>query len=98
MIRSSPKGCVPLGIYREKETKGLMNESYGGFWVVRNYKVDSHNGALKAIMCSQCHVTPLRSYMVRFRKSRVLIETDRTHGVTHSIGCPSSLVNSTRRV
>ena len=43
------KGCVPLGNYREKDTKGLMMESYGGCWVVMNYKDDGHNGGLKAI-------------------------------------------------
>ena len=57
-----PKGCVPLGTYREKEIKGLMMESQGDYWVVRSYNDDGHNGALKAIMCS---VTPMRSYMVR---------------------------------
>ena len=63
--RVSPKGCVPLGIYRVEETKGLINEIHGDCWVVRSCNADSHNGALKAMMCIQCHVTPMGSYMVR---------------------------------
>jgi len=98
VIRLFSKGYVPLGAYREEETKGLLMESQGDCWVVRSYKVDGHNVALKAIMCSQCHVTPMGSYMFRFRKSIVLVETDWTHRVTHLLGCPSSWVNSTRRV
>ena len=39
-------------------------ESYGDCWVVSSYKVDGHNGALKAMMCTQHHVTPMGSYMV----------------------------------
>ena len=72
-----------MGTYREENTKGFMIECYGDYWVVRSYKVDGHNGALKAIMCSQCHVTPVGSYMVISKKSRVLVGTDGTHGVTH---------------
>ena len=63
----SPKGCVLLGTYRKEETKGLMMKSHEDCSVVRSYKADGHNGALKAIMCSQCYVTPMGGYMVRSR-------------------------------
>ena len=39
---------------------------------VRSYNVDGHNGALKVMMCTQCHVTPKISYMVGFRKVKRL--------------------------
>ena len=83
-----PKSYVPLGTYRKKETKGLIIEIQGDCWVTRSYKVDGHNDALKVIICSQCHVTPMGSYMVGSGQSRV-VGTDRTHGMTHSIGCSS---------
>ena len=63
-----PKGCVPLGTYRVEETKGLIDESYGDCWVARSCNADGLNEALKATLCIQCHVTPIESYMVRFRK------------------------------
>ena len=79
-----------VGVERKEETKGLIMEIQGDCSVMKSYKVDGHNGELNAIMCSQCHVTPMGSYMVRSRKSRVLVETDRIHGAIHLIGCPSS--------
>ena len=63
-----PKGCVPLGTYRVEETKGLIDESYGDCWVTRSCNADGHNEALKAMVCIQCHKTPMGSYMVRSRK------------------------------
>ena len=65
---------MPLGTYREEETKGLIDESYGDCWVAKTYKDDGHNGALKAMLCIQCHVTPKRNYMVRSRKVKRLNE------------------------
>ena len=62
---------MPLGIYRSEEIKGLIIETKGDCWVMTSYKAGGHNGALKVIMCSQCHVTPMGSYMVRSRKSRI---------------------------
>ena len=64
--------CVPLGTYRVEETKGLIDESYGDCWVARSCNADGHNGALKAMMCTQCHVTPMGSYMVGSRKVKRL--------------------------
>ena len=85
-----PSKVVSLWVLIEwRRPRASLMESYGDCWAVRSYKADSHNGALKAMMCTQCHVTPMRSYMVRPRRSRVLIGTDHTHGATHSIGCPS---------
>ena len=68
--RMYTKGCVPLRTYRKKETNGLIIEIQGDCWVTRSYKVDGHNEALKSIMCSQCHVTFMGSYMVRSGQSR----------------------------
>ena len=62
---------MPLGIYRSEETKCLIMEIQGDCWAMKSYKADGHNRALKAIMCSQCHVTPMGSYMVRSGKLRV---------------------------
>ena len=50
----SPKDCVSLGIYKKGLTIELCLKSYN----------------LMAIMCSQCHVTPTGSYMVKYGKSR----------------------------
>ena len=66
--KKSPKGCVPLSTYKVEETKGLIDESYRDYWVARSYNVDGHNGALKAMVCIQCHITPMGSYMFRSRK------------------------------
>ena len=51
-LQISPKGCIPLGTYRVEETKGLIDESYGDCWVTRSCNADSHNGALKAMICT----------------------------------------------
>ena len=59
-------------IERVRETKGLIMESYGDYWVVRSYKANDHNEALKTMICSQCHVTPMVSYMIRSRKVKNL--------------------------
>ena len=67
-----PKGCVPLGTYKVEETKGLIDESYVDCWVAKSYKADGYNGVLKAIICTQCHVTPMGSYMVGSRKVKRL--------------------------
>ena len=37
----------------------------------RGYIVDGYNGALKTIMYSQLHVTPMESDMIRYEKLRV---------------------------
>ena len=63
-----PKGCAPLGTYRVEETNGLIDESHEDCWVARSCNADGHNGALKAMMCIYCHITPMGSYMVRSRK------------------------------
>ena len=63
-----PKGCATLGTYRVEETKGLIDENYGDYWVARSYNADGYNGALNAMMCIQCYITPMGSYMVRSRK------------------------------
>ena len=81
---------MPLGINRVEETKGLIDESHGDCWVARSCNVDGHNGALKVLMCIQCHITPMGSYMLDLDQSKDLMGTDRTHGVTQLIGCPSS--------
>ena len=70
-LQMSPKGCVPLGTYRVEETKGFIHEGYGDSWVARSCNADDLNGALKAMLCIQYHVTPMRSYMVRSGQSRV---------------------------
>ena len=64
----SPKSCVPLDIYRVKETKGLIDESYRNCWVARSCNADGRNGALKAMMYIQCHIALMGGYMVRSRK------------------------------
>lgn len=66
--KKSPKGCVPLGFYRVEETKGSIDESYEDCWVARSCNANGYNRALKAMICIQCHITPMRSYMVRSRK------------------------------
>ena len=58
-----------MSTYRKEETKCFIRESYVDCWVVRSYKVDDHNEALKAMMCTQCHITPMRSYMFNIRSS-----------------------------
>ena len=67
-LQMSPKGCVPLGTYRVEETKGLIDESYRDCLVARSCNSDGLNEALKVMICIQCHVTPMGSYMVRSRK------------------------------
>jgi len=54
---SSPKGCAPLGIYRLEETNGLIDgmETVGLQGVTILMAI---MGTLKAMMCTQCHVTP----------------------------------------
>ena len=42
-IERSPKGCVPLGIYRVKETKGLTD----GMETVGLYESNGHNGSIE---------------------------------------------------
>ena len=65
----SPKGCVPLGTYRVEETKGLIDgKSWGLLGCIRSYNADGHNGVVKAMMCIQCYITLMGSYMVRSRK------------------------------
>ena len=71
--QSVPQRMCPFGTYRMEETKGLIDESYRDYWVARSYKADGPNGALKAMMCTQCHVIPMRNYMVRFGKVKRLM-------------------------
>ncbi len=55
--RAVPKGCVPLGIYGVEETKGLID----GMRIVGLQGVTTSMAimrALKAMKCTQCHVTP----------------------------------------
>ena len=47
-------------IERRRPRVSLM-ESYGDYWVVRSYKGDGYNEALKAMMCTQYHVNPMGS-------------------------------------
>ena len=42
-IERSPKGCVPLGIYRVKETKGLID----GIGTIGLHGSNGHNGSIK---------------------------------------------------
>ena len=39
-----PKGCVPLGIYRVEETKGLID----GIGTVGLHGADGHNGSIES--------------------------------------------------
>ena len=39
----SPKGCVPLGTYRVKKTRGLID----GMGTVGLHKANGHNGSIK---------------------------------------------------
>ena len=39
----SPKGCVPLGIYRVEETKGLID----GMGIVGLHGANGHNGSIE---------------------------------------------------
>ena len=58
-IPGSPKGCVPLGIYRVEETKGLID----GIRTVGLHGVDDRNGSIEghvvySMPCnSACEVT-----------------------------------------
>ena len=54
---SSHKGCAPLGTYRVEETKGFIDgiEIVGLQGVAMLMAI---MGAMKAMMCTQCHVTP----------------------------------------
>ena len=52
--------------------RASLMESYGDCWVVKSYKADGHNGALKAMICTQYYVTPMGSYMVRFGRVKKL--------------------------
>ena len=51
-----------------EETNGLIDECYGDYCVARSYNADGLNGASKAMMYIQCHITLMGSYMVKFRK------------------------------
>ena len=70
-VQAFLKGCAPLCNYRNEEIKGLIMGIQVDCWVMRSYKADGHNGVLKVIMCSQCHITLIGNYMVRSGKLRV---------------------------
>ena len=42
-VPGSPKGCVPLGIYRVEETKGLID----GMGTIGLQGADGHNGSIE---------------------------------------------------
>ena len=69
MRTKSPQKVVSLWVLieRRKPRVSLM-ESDGDCWVARSYTTDGHNGALKVMMCTQYHVTPMEGYMVGSRK------------------------------
>ena len=41
-MSGSPKGCMPLGVYRVEETKGLID----GMGTVGLHGVNDHNGSI----------------------------------------------------
>ena len=83
---SSPKGCVPLGIYRVEKTKGLIDR----IGTVGLQRAAGHNGSIEGL---DVHLMPCNPpWEVTWSDlgvSRDSMGTDRTHGATHSIGCPS---------
>ena len=87
-VQGSPKGCVPLGIYRVEETKGLIDR----MWTVGLQGTAGHNGSIEGLDVHSMPCNPLwEATWLDLRESRDLMGTDRTHGVTHLVGCPSQL-------
>ena len=82
----SPKGYVPLGIYRVEETKGLID----GMGIVGLHGVDGHNGSIEGhVVYSMPCNSPLEVTWSDLRESRDSMGTDCTHRATHSVGRPS---------
>ena len=71
-VQMDPLKVVPISVLIDVEgDQGSHDGELWDCWVVRSYKVDGYNGALKAIMCSQYHVTPMGSYTVRTGQLRI---------------------------
>ena len=82
----SPKGCVPLGIYKVEETKGLIN----GMRIVGLHGADGHNGSIEGhVVYSMQSNSPWGAAWSDLGESRDSMGTDRTHGATHLEGCPN---------
>ena len=80
---SSPKGCVPLGIYRVEETKGLID----GMGTVGLQGVDDHNGSIKG---HDVHsMPPWEVTWSNLEESKDLMGINRTYRAIHSVGCPN---------
>ena len=77
---------MSLGIYRVEETKGLID----GMGIVGLQGADGHNESIEGhvVYSMPCN----SSWEVTWSdlgESRDSMGTDRTHGVTHSVGCPN---------
>ena len=57
ILERVPKGCMPLGPYRVEETKGLL-DGMGTVGLQEVAMLMAIMGTLKAMMCTQCHLTP----------------------------------------
>ena len=66
-IRVSPKVVSFWVLIEWRRPRVLLMRIMGTVGFTRSCNADGHNGALKAMMCIRCHITPLGSYKVRSR-------------------------------
>ena len=86
---------MPLGIYGVEKTRGLIE----GMGTIGLAETNGHNESIKdhVVRSMPCNFS-WEATKTDLGVSRDSIGTDRTHGATHSIGCPNPRVDSTRRV
>ena len=77
---------MPLGIYRVKETKGLIDV----MGTVGLQGADGHNGSIEGhvVYSIPCN-SSWEATWSNLGEPRDSMGTDRTHGVTRSVGRPS---------
>ena len=93
--RCPPKGRVPLGTYRVKETRGLIDgmetrSLIDGMGTVRLAETNGHNESIEGhVMYSMPCNSPWEVTWSNLGESRDSMGTDHTHEATYSIGCPN---------
>jgi len=82
----SPKGCVPLGIYRVEKTNGLID----GIGTIGLQEADGHNGSIEGhVVYSMPCNSPWEVTWSDLAESRDSMGTDHTHGANYLVGCPN---------
>lgn len=89
----SPKGYVPLGIYSMEKTRGLIE----WMWTVGLAETNGHNKSIEDYWSMLCNFL-WEVTRIDLGVSRDSRGNDRTYGATHSVGCPNSRSDPTRRV